>query len=86
MLFNPQHVIERKEGDEEILEEKKKRTNTWWLYMLIKIYQSTFTKRDETTHRSGLRFSYFLKLMLKKYLNLNIDWNNIVIKMSSQSK
>jgi hypothetical protein len=54
--------------------------------MLIKIYQSTFTKRDETTHRSGLRFSYFLKLMLKKYLNLNIDWNNIVIKMSSQSK
>jgi hypothetical protein len=29
MLFNPQHVIERKEGDEEILEEKKKRTNTW---------------------------------------------------------
>lgn len=25
MLFNPQHVIERKEGDEEILEEKNKK-------------------------------------------------------------
>jgi hypothetical protein len=29
MLFNPQHVIERKEGDEEILEEKNKKKNKY---------------------------------------------------------